>query len=68
MRRLAEKLVGFVGIAFYVAIFVGYFLGIQNLFEYWPESDRLGDAGSRFIWSVIGVFVPPIGVFLGWAW
>lgn len=41
------------------AMFCGYGLNFQNLFQYqWPSSE--------FIASALGIFFPPLGVFMGW--
>lgn len=47
---------------------LGWFLNIQNFWEYWPETGRLGDAGGKLVFSVIGFFIPPIGCVTGWLW
>lgn len=49
-------------------LFIGYFMNFQNLWEYWPSSNKVGDAGIELIMSVVGVFVPPLGVLTGWIW
>lgn len=43
-------------------------MNFQNLWEYWPSSNKVGDAGIELIMSVVGVFVPPLGVLTGWIW
>lgn len=41
-----------------LVLVAGWFMNFQNIFEYsWPASE--------FIASVIGVFVFPLGVFMG---
>ena len=51
-----------------ITAFVGYWMNVQNLFQYWPNTGVLGDVEIRWVVSLIGVFIPPVGVFTGWFW
>ena len=57
-------------VAFMLVCFVGWALNLQNLWEYWPVPlSQLWDGDSRrFLLSLIGVFVPPVGVVTGFVW
>lgn len=44
-----------------IACILGYIMNFENLFSY-PSSS------SEFIVSIIGVFVPVLGVVTGWIW
>ena len=46
----------------------GWLMNIQNLWQYWPQSNMLGDVPLQWIVSAIGVFITPIGCVTGWVW
>ena len=46
----------------------GWLMNIQNLWQYWPQSNMLGDVPLQWIVSAIGVFIAPIGCVTGWVW
>ena len=56
----------FVGIL--LTCLVGWIMNIQNLWQYWPQSNMLGDVPLQWIVSAIGVFIAPIGAVTGWVW
>ena len=45
-----------------------WLMNIQNLWQYWPQSNILGDVPLQWIVSTIGVFIAPIGCIAGWIW
>ena len=45
---------------------IGWLMNIQNLWEYWPETDKFADVGMQWIVSTIGVVIPIIGIIPGW--
>ena len=46
----------------------GWLMNIQNLWQYWPQSNILGDVPLQWIVSVIRIFIAPIGCVTGWIW
>ena len=56
--------VGLVAVFSFCAI--GWLMNFQNLWEYWPETDKFADVGMQWIVSTIGIVIPVIGVFTGW--
>jgi hypothetical protein len=52
-------------VAVMLALAIGYLMNFQNLFEYWPGNGKLGDCRIEFVLSAAGVFVPPLGAFMG---
>ena len=46
----------------------GWLMNIQNLWQYWPQSNMLGDVPLQWIVSAIGIFIAPIGCVTGWIW
>ena len=42
-------------------------MNIQNLWQWWPASNRIADVGIEWIVSLVGVFVFPVGAVTGWA-
>lgn len=60
--------VALVAIGIGLGIIVGWIMNFQNLWQYWPETDKFGDVGFQWILSVIGVFVPIVGAVTGWIW
>lgn len=49
------------GLIIVLVVFFGYVMNFQNLFQY--------DVGQKeFIVSLVGVFVPILGVITGWVW
>lgn len=51
---------------FWVTGIVGYVMNWENLFAYWPETG--GAVNAPVIWwiSLCGLFVPPLGTFMGY--
>jgi hypothetical protein len=45
---------------------IGYVINFQNIFEYWPITDKFADTSFEWIMSFIGIFIPPIGSVTGW--
>jgi hypothetical protein len=43
---------------------IGYLMNFQNLFEYW--TGNLGSVELPWVLSLIGIFIPVVGVFTGW--
>ena len=44
----------------------GWLMNIQNLWQWWPASNRVADVGIEWIVSLVGVFVFPVGAVTGW--
>lgn len=47
---------------------VGWIMNFQNLWQYWPITNKIGDIGLEWVISFIGIFIPPLGVFTGFWW
>lgn len=62
----ADYVCGLILILLIAAVVAGYFMNLQNLFEYWPTGGSVMDVGMEWIVSFIGMFVAPIGVVTGW--
>jgi hypothetical protein len=62
----ADYVCGFIFILLIAAVVAGYFMNLQNLFQYWPIGGSVMDVGMEWIVSFIGMFVAPIGVVTGW--
>ena len=62
----ADYVCAFVLIVIMVAAAAGYFMNLQNLFEYWPTGGTVMDVGMEWIVSFVGLFAVPIGIVTGW--
>lgn len=49
-----------------IMMLIGWCMNFQNLWEYWPESDKFIDVSMNWIMSIIGVFIVPFGAITGW--
>ena len=45
---------------------IGWLMNFQNLWEYWPETDKFADVGMQWVASTIGIVIPIIGTITGW--
>lgn len=45
---------------------IGWFMNFQNLFQYWPDAGGIAAAPLYWWLSAVGIFVAPLGVFMGW--
>ena len=75
MKRLYSytKNKGGVGIVlFFMTIWltclVDWIMNFQNLWQYGPITNKIGDIGLEWVISFIGIFIPPLGVFTGFWW
>lgn len=62
----ADYVCGFILILLIAAAVAGYFMNLQNLFQYWPTGGSVMDVGMEWIVSFIGLFAVPIGIVTGW--
>lgn len=59
---------------FLVLLFIiGYFMNFQNIFQYFPDFDKISTISDfinhcdiKFVVSFFGVFITPLGVFCGY--
>ena len=72
--RIVFKYQGNFGLLFltffliWLGAITGWLMNFQNLWQYWPQSNMLGDVPLQWIVSAIGVFVAPVGAVTGWVW
>ena len=62
----ADYVCAFVLVLIVVAAAAGYFMNLQNLFQYWPTGGSVMDVGMEWIVSFVGLFAVPIGIVTGW--
>lgn len=51
----------------HLIMIIGYIMNLQNLHEYWKDVPIL-DISAKWYISLIGVFIPFIGVVTGYIW
>lgn len=60
-----------IGLILYFFIIVGWFMNLENLYTYCPNislTTQFSDFNYKFGFSLLGVFLWPLGVFTGWMW
>ena len=50
-----------------LTMLLGYIMNLQNLYEYWEDVSIL-DMSVKWYTSLIGVFIPIIGIITGYIW
>ena len=50
-----------------LTMLLGYIMNLQNLYEYW-ENVPIMDMSAKWYTSLIGVFIPIVGVITGYIW
>ena len=68
MRVVLLGLLFIIFFLIWLGAITGWLMNIQNLWQYWPQSNMLGDVPLQWIVSAIGVFIAPIGCVTGWVW
>lgn len=54
--------------------FIGWLMNFQNLWQYWPDTPNLSVlqffevVSIRWLISLVGVFIPPVGAITGFIW
>lgn len=74
LQRVHYMLVYFF-ILLYIVCVAGYLLNFQNIWQYFPDVSTLDSMSSfldkvnfRFVVSIIGIFISPIGIITGYLW
>ena len=61
-----NKIEACITVAAFILFVSGYFMNLQNLWEYWPISGQFSDVPMQWIISTVGIFLAPMGAFTGW--
>lgn len=71
----SHYMVCFFFILLWAVCVIGYLLNFQNLWQYWPDfnsissmADAMDLISFRFVISLIGIFISPIGIITGYVW
>lgn len=65
MNDSTNKIAALIGICGIIGL-IGWCMNFQNLFQYWPATGGIMEAPVTWWVSLIGIFVAPLGIFMGY--